>query len=118
MSEQIKEYFVNQIKNGKNFNDDQYKTLLSQNIRVVTQTQNSEVSYQMDDQVQEYDLFKILLLSVILQSSKAQAEKLMSKDPFDLYMIAKGHLADENGNLQQPIEFHHFHKYIRAQIGI
>lgn len=76
-----------------------------------------DIQFKIDNQQVEFDFFKILVLSVILEQPKFFIDKLISRDPFDMYLRAKGFKPDMGGAKRLPLEFHQFYEFISNDIA-
>ena len=120
--QQLNQFFKKRIANMKSENNipDLYsenikvsidKPLIKQNdFNIQGQIFNKfepKIKFRMDDKLLEFDYFKTLLLSAILQQPKSAISCMIIKDPFEMYLIARGQKPDNNtGQVNKPLEFY------------
>ena len=70
----------------------------------------------MEDQALEFDFFKMLLLYKIANLPRISIGKILDRDPYHMYQVAKGNMPDASGNLRIPLQFHQFSEFITNEI--
>lgn len=76
-----------------------------------------DLVFKMTDQQIEFDFFKLILLSVVLEQPRYFINKVDRIEPFEMFLRAKGFKPDIDGRKRsQPLEFNQFIDFVQNDV--